>query len=151
MQTLSTHILSEYHGCPPAVLDDLEAIRALMHRAAQAAECRIVQMAFHRFAPQGVSGVVVIEESHISIHTWPEYGYATADFFTCGDCRPEAADRVVAEALGAERVETMNITRGLPLGGRSMRVQAHTVRGGLSGEGGGRGRGDASGDAPPRG
>ncbi|RMH41726.1 MAG: adenosylmethionine decarboxylase, partial [Deltaproteobacteria bacterium] len=84
LDTRSRHVLAEYHGCDPAVLDDRGTIEPLMRRAAQAAGATVVGSMFHEFAPQGVSGVVVVEESHLSIHTWPEYGYAAVDFFTCG-------------------------------------------------------------------
>lgn len=69
---------------------------------------------FHRFSPQGVSGVVVIAESHLSIHTWPEYGYAAVDIFTCGNTvNPEKAAEVLIEKLGAENPSLMEIQRGL--------------------------------------
>lgn len=125
MDTQSTHILAELLFCPADVLDDLDAIEAAMRQAAVAAGATIVRAAFHRFAPQGVSGVVVVEESHLSIHTWPERGYAAVDFFTCGDCRPAEAQRVLAQALGAGRVETMRLDRGHIGAERMMRVASH--------------------------
>ena len=74
MTTNGVHLLAEYWGCDPGILDDVEAIRQAMVDAAIAAETTIVQSVFHTFAPHGVSGVVVVEESHLSIHTWPESG-----------------------------------------------------------------------------
>ena len=69
---------------------------------------------FHHFSPQGVSGVVVIAESHLSIHTWPEYGYAAVDIFTCGtSVEPEKAAEVLIEKLGAKNHSLMEIQRGL--------------------------------------
>jgi len=68
---------------------------------------------FHRFAPQGVSGVVVVEESHLSIHTWPEAGYAAVDFFTCGECFPERAHAALLDGLAPERSEILNVERGV--------------------------------------
>ncbi len=130
VDTQSTHILSEFLLCSADTLDDLDAIEGFMKQAAVAAGATIVTAAFHRFAPQGVSGVVVVEESHLSIHTWPERGYAAVDFFTCGDCRPEEAERVLAQALGATRVESMRVERGGIRSERMMRVashQTHTV------------------------
>jgi len=68
---------------------------------------------FHYFSPQGVSGVVIIAESHLSIHTWPEYGYAAADIFTCGDAvQPEKAAEILIEKLGAKNHSRMEIQRG---------------------------------------
>lgn len=127
MDTQSTHVLVEYRGCPPALLDDRAAIEAAMHAAAREAEATVVGAVFHTFAPQGVSGVVVVEESHLSIHTWPECGYAAVDVFTCGDCRPTRAAQYLGEALGATRVETMVVDRGLEPTGRSIAVRDHRV------------------------
>jgi S-adenosylmethionine decarboxylase proenzyme len=99
-----------------------------MKRAALAAQTTLVQSVFHRFSPQGVSGVVVVEESHLSIHTWPEYGYAAVDFFTCGEGLPESAHAVLREGLGAERSEVMKVERGLPPSlGPGMKVARHWV------------------------
>ncbi len=83
-----------------------------MNEAALAARTKIVASVFKPFFPQGVSGVVVIEESHLSIHTWPEHGYASVDFFTCGQGEPLFAHEVLREGLGAKRVELMMIDRG---------------------------------------
>jgi S-adenosylmethionine decarboxylase proenzyme len=113
VDTAAEHLLVEYHGCDRALLDDEDRIRALMRAAAEAAGATVVAEVFHRYRPQGVTGVLLIEESHFSVHTWPEHGYAALDFYTCGDCRPERADHYLREALGAERAEVMLIKRGL--------------------------------------
>jgi S-adenosylmethionine decarboxylase len=69
---------------------------------------------FHHFNPQGVSGVVVIAESHISIHTWPEHGYAAVDVFTCGtSVEPEKAAGVLIEGLESENHSIMEVQRGV--------------------------------------
>lgn len=128
METRAAHLLAEYHGCDQARLDDDGLVEQMMRRAAAAAGATIVAECFHRFSPQGVTGVVVVEESHLSIHTWPEHGYAAVDFFTCGACDPEAAHRVIADALGARRAELLTVERGLAAA-RSMRVGAHRVEG----------------------
>lgn len=83
-----------------------------MKNAALAAGAHIVQAVFHQFAPQGVSGVVVVEESHISVHTWPEAGYAAVDFYTCGETDPAKAHAVLVEGLGATSGELMRVQRG---------------------------------------
>ena len=70
------------------VLNDPARLETLMKRGVVAARATTLGTIFRRFSPQGVSGVVVVEESHFSIHTWPEYGYAAVDFYTCGDCLP---------------------------------------------------------------
>jgi len=113
METRGQHLLAEYYGCPTSILDDESAIRSLLHRAAEAAGATVVASVFHRFAPQGVSGVVVVEESHLSIHTWPEAGYAAVDFFTCGECFPERAHAALLDGLAPERSEILNVERGV--------------------------------------
>ena len=76
-------MLVELKDCHPALLDDVEKIQEIFVSAARKAKATIVKEVFHRFSPYGVSGVVVIAESHLSIHTWPEYRYASVDVFTC--------------------------------------------------------------------
>ncbi len=135
MDTRSRHLLVEYHGCNRAILDDLKGVEALMRVAAKAAGTTIVRSVFHPFSPQGVSGVVVIEESHLSIHTWPEHGYAAVDFFTCGEGHPERAHEVLREGLEATRSEVLVIDRGLFPGEKpAMRVRTHHAEGELDGE-----------------
>jgi S-adenosylmethionine decarboxylase len=123
--TVSQHLLCEYWGCDAALLDDRTRLEQLLRRAADAAGATVVSVAFHTLSPQGVSGVVVLEESHFCIHTWPERGYAAADFFTCGECHPERGHWVLAEALGATRVELMEIGRGHGPGHPGIRVVRH--------------------------
>ncbi len=119
LSTYGRHLVAEYHRCDPRLLDDVDAITDLMQAAAIAAGATIVRTAFHRFAPTGVSGVVVIQESHLSIHTWPEQGYAAIDFYTCGDCDPKVAHEVLARRLDAQVGELILLERGIP--GASMR------------------------------
>jgi S-adenosylmethionine decarboxylase proenzyme len=84
MNALGRHILTELYGCDARILDDLNAVKRAMEEAAVKSRATIVGSHFHRFSPQGVSGVVVIAESHLAIHTWPEYSFAAVDLFTCG-------------------------------------------------------------------
>jgi len=95
-------------------LGDLEGLRSLMRRAAQAAGATVVGEAFHRYTPHGVTGVLLLEESHFSVHTWPEAAYAALDFYTCGALEPEPAARLVAEGVEAQRVSFLEVHRGLP-------------------------------------
>ncbi len=85
MNALGRHILVEFIGCSPEVLNDVSVIETAMVNAAQKAGATVIQSTFHHFSPFGVSGVVVIQESHLAIHTWPEYQYAAVDLFTCGE------------------------------------------------------------------
>lgn len=84
-----------------------------MIAAAQAARATIVGERFHHFSPQGVSGVILLAESHLSIHTWPEHGYAALDLFTCSDVDAAACFELLRTALGARRHESKVLTRGL--------------------------------------
>lgn len=127
MNTHGRHLLVEYMGCEPAVLNNLEQIRALMERAAIAAKTNIVASMFQPFEPHGVSGAVVVEESHLSIHTWPEHGYAAVDFFTCGDGDPNEAHEVLRVGLQAQSYEMIYVERGRDFtGGPCMQLQSHT-------------------------
>ncbi len=125
MDTLGRHLLLELRGCDRALLDDHEVVERSLRVAAEAAGATVVQAVFHRFSPQGVTGVVVLEESHFSVHTWPESGYAAADFFTCGDCRPERAVSILRDAFRADDVEVMSLDRGVSSGERSIAVRDH--------------------------
>jgi S-adenosylmethionine decarboxylase proenzyme len=123
MDTASRHVLCEYYGCDAGLLQDRGLIEELLERAAAAAGATVVGKVFHRYSPQGVSGVVLVAESHFSIHTWPEHRFAAADFFTCGDCRPEDAHPVLRRGLRAEHAEVMVLDRGM--GMRSIQVRGH--------------------------
>jgi S-adenosylmethionine decarboxylase len=122
VSTLGQHWLVEYLGCDRSVLDDRERLLGLLRSAAEAAGATVVAEAVQPFSPHGVSAVLLIEESHFSLHTWPEQGYAAADFYTCGDCQPERAHAVLSAGLGAGRSESMVIRRGLAGPGRSLEL-----------------------------
>ena len=114
MNALGRHLLVELYDCDREVLNDLDLIRDVMVKAAIDCGAVVLGDSFHRFSPQGVSGVVVIAESHLSIHTWPEYGYAAVDVFTCGTTvRPEKAAEVLIDRLGAKHHSLTEIPRGV--------------------------------------
>ncbi|MCL6558788.1 MAG: adenosylmethionine decarboxylase [Firmicutes bacterium] len=85
MKPLGRHVLAEIYGCDFDTLNDIKLVEKIMVNAALEAGAEIRESVFHQFSPQGVSGVVVISESHLAIHTWPELGYAAVDVFTCGE------------------------------------------------------------------
>lgn len=115
MQALGRHILVECYDCDVDVLNDTDLVEGRMEEAARRAGATIVGSSFHNFNPHGVSGVVIIAESHLAIHTWPEYGYAAVDLFTCGEsCDPWDAMDYLREAFKAERVVPMEVHRGAP-------------------------------------
>ncbi len=117
MTSLGRHILAEFGGCEASRLADLELVRASMLEAVRASGATIITHSFHHFASQdggaGVSGAVIIAESHLAIHTWPEHRFAALDFFTCGggvDVR-KALDHLKA-AFHAETEELLELERG---------------------------------------
>ncbi|HOO97579.1 MAG TPA: adenosylmethionine decarboxylase [Caldisericia bacterium] len=115
MQTNGRHLLCELSGCNPNLIGDVDFARRTLFEAANNAGAEVMEMAFHRFFPQGVSGVVVIAESHLSIHSWPECGYAALDIYTCGDhTSPERALEYCSKAFEASGMKLSCIERGLP-------------------------------------
>jgi S-adenosylmethionine decarboxylase proenzyme len=107
------HTLIDLSGCNSDLLNDAERLEAILHEVANRIGATIVRSVMHPFAPIGVSGVLVIAESHITIHTWPEHGYAALDFFTCGQKMDiQAGLAYLKVALGAEKCETREFERG---------------------------------------
>lgn len=113
MQALGRHLILELRGCDPHLLDDLSHIRQTLLEAADLAGATIIGETFHKFNPVGVTGVVAIAESHLCIHTWPEYGYAAVDIFTCGErFSPHRAAQWVIERLRCQEPEITELERG---------------------------------------
>ena len=113
MNALGRHLILDLKGCPADVLDDLPFIQESLNQAATSIGATVVGQTFHKFSPQGVTGVVAIAESHICIHTWPEYGYAAADIFTCGeDFDPLQAAQYLIDRLRAGASTITELERG---------------------------------------
>jgi len=93
-------------------LDDIDYIEAALRRCVDASRATLLHIHLHRFQPNGVSGVAVLAESHISIHTWPYSGYAAVDVFMCGDADPDKCVPVLQEAFAAKRIEVNEVRRG---------------------------------------
>ncbi|UOB20164.1 adenosylmethionine decarboxylase [Macrococcus armenti] len=114
LTTLGRHVLIEYYNCDKEILKDHDKVEAIMNEAARVSGATIVESCFHTFNPYGVSGAVIISESHLTIHTWPEYGYASVDVFTCGDTvDPWRAEDFLQKALKAELSDSYEIGRGM--------------------------------------
>jgi S-adenosylmethionine decarboxylase len=114
METRSTHYLVELWDANAEKLNSVPEAREILVEAARQARVTVLHSAFHRFNPVGVSGVVVIAESHITIHTWPEERYAAADIFTCGDhAMPEVAAQYLAKAFESQHVDVTRVVRGI--------------------------------------
>ncbi len=117
MDTLGHHYIVEASGCNPEILKSVEKVERIMVKAAEKAKVQVWSISFHRFRPHGVSGVVVISESHLSVHTWPEFQYVALDIYTCGGkARPDEAVEYAIQEFGAKSVHVTEITRGLEEG-----------------------------------
>lgn len=102
---LGEHLLMDCYGSPTALLCDPDALSHILHQAAAAAGAHVLQSHFHHFgAQQGVTGVLLLQESHISIHTWPERDYAAIDIFMCGTAQVQLASDYLQHALHAQRI-----------------------------------------------
>ena len=114
MKTIGRHLIAEFYGCDFDVLNNVEDIKTHMCDAATKIGATVLGDKFHQFTPQGVSGTVVIAESHLSIHTWPEVGYVAVDIFTCGGLDPNIGFRHLGAMLQASSGRVQEIVRGMP-------------------------------------
>jgi spermidine synthase len=123
MTALGRHIIAELYNCHADRINDVSFVEKTMLEAADKAGATVINSTFHHFSPFGVSGVIVIQESHFSIHCWPEYGYASMDIYTCGDTvDPWVAYEYLKFGFNASHGSTMELNRG----------QTHLLRDGLT-------------------
>lgn len=113
MSALGRHIIVEYYNCNEDILKDPDLISEYMQTAAIKSKATIVESVFHHFNPWGVSGAVIISESHLAIHTWPEFGFAAVDLFTCGDIDPWKGFDYLEQVFEAQRSESIEMPRGM--------------------------------------
>jgi spermidine synthase len=111
-KALGNHILIEFMNCDPAILNDVATIEKNMVDAASKAGATVINSTFHHFSPYGVSGVVVIQESHLAIHTWPEWGYSAVDLFTCGEIDAWISFDYLKNSFGSDSYSAIEIKRG---------------------------------------
>ena len=125
MKALGRHLLVEYYSCDPKILTDIGSIEDILVGAARAAKAHIVDVGFHTFNPHGISGVVVVEESHLAIHTWPEHGFASVYIYTCGSSvNPWQAYQFIYKHLKAKHSTAMEMKRGvLNTSGKSKKLR----------------------------
>jgi len=113
MKVLGNHILVEYYKCDKKKINDCLFIEKSLIEAAKASGAQIVETKLHHFSPQGISGIVILKESHITIHTWPEYAYAAVDIFTCGShIQPKIACEYLSESFDAQESISIKVPRG---------------------------------------
>jgi len=118
-QSIGHHYIVEASGCDPKIISSVEKVQQILVKAAEISGAHVWAVSVSRFPPKGVSGVIVISESHISTHTWPEYRYGALDFYTCGDSvDPEKGIFYAVEAFGASTSHITEITRGIEEGDR---------------------------------
>lgn len=111
---LGQHVLAEFFECDPNVLNNVKLVEKLMLNAALECGATVVQKCFHMFNPYGVSGVIIISESHLAIHTWPELGYAAVDLFTCGDkCDPKVSYEYLKKMFNSKNASFTELQRGI--------------------------------------
>jgi S-adenosylmethionine decarboxylase proenzyme, Bacillus form len=114
MEALGRQILAEFYQCSESKINDVSYVESAMLEATKASHATIVSHTFHKFSPYGVSGVVVIAESHVAIHTWPEYNYAAVDIFTCGETiDPWIIQETLKNLFDSESVSSMELKRGM--------------------------------------
>jgi S-adenosylmethionine decarboxylase len=121
LDALGRHLLLELRECNVAVLDDLKYLENALVSAAEESGATVLDKSFHHFAPQGVSGVVLIAESHLSLHTWPEHAYAAVDIFTCGTTvKIDVAADVLIRQLDSRDPSLLEVKRGVLVRERKM-------------------------------
>ncbi|MYL34157.1 S-adenosylmethionine decarboxylase proenzyme [Pontibacillus yanchengensis] len=114
MDTMGRHVIAELWDCNIDKLNDMNLIEQIFVDAALKSGAEVREVAFHKFAPHGVSGVVIISESHLTIHSFPEHGYASIDVYTCGNrIDPNVAAQYIADALESKTKETVEVPRGM--------------------------------------
>lgn len=113
MASLGRHIILEMWGCCKAAIEDVNIVKDVLTKATEAIKATLIDLICHQFSPYGVTGVAILAESHISIHTWPEYGYAAADIFICGNIiNPLNAASYISQAFQAKETSTLELKRG---------------------------------------
>lgn len=114
MEALGRQILVEFYDCDTDKINDVEFIESAFLSATKASGATIISHNFHKFSPHGVSGIIVIAESHVSIHSWPEYNYAAVDIFTCGDTiDPWVIQEHLKQGLNSQNTSSMEMKRGM--------------------------------------
>ncbi len=114
MNALGKHVIAEFYGCDHELINNHEYVETVLLEACEVSGATVVAPVFHKFNPHGVSGCVVISESHFTIHTWPEYGYAAVDVFTCGDLIDnDKALHHMKEKFQAESISVVEMKRGV--------------------------------------
>lgn len=111
-RTFGQHYLVEFIGCPADKISTVAQVRPALLKAAELSEATVVEHCFKQYEPHGVTGVILISESHFSVHTWPEDEFVCFDILTCGEMYPQRAVDYLRQAFAARDVRTQVIARG---------------------------------------
>lgn len=115
MKKVGTHLVLDAWGAPAELLNNTSKIKQALIEAITAGEATLIDIFVHEFSPYGVTATATLAESHIAIHTWPEYEYFAADLFFCGEGQPQKAMQILQTALEAKEASLREIDRGFPL------------------------------------
>lgn len=112
-KSLGKHALVEFYRCSPQILNNADALEEIVLRALKTAGTSVINSFFHKFSPHGITGIIIIAESHFAIHTWPEFRYAAVDLFTCGDSIDNLrAMELIKDEIQSGHYSLMEISRG---------------------------------------
>lgn len=110
---LGKHTLTDIYDVKNNCLDNIEEIKKIILESCKESNLHVVEFTFHKFEPYGLSGICILKESHLAIHTWPEYNFASIDAFTCGTMmNPTKVCNIIAKKLQSNNVETKEFDRG---------------------------------------
>lgn len=113
MKYLGIHIIADLYNVVPNMLEKIEDVKAILEESVKYSNLSKISSHYKQFYPAGVTGIILLEESHISIHTWPEYEYASIDIYTCGDkSKALRAFDFIVKVLKPQRIEKQVIHRG---------------------------------------
>jgi S-adenosylmethionine decarboxylase len=112
--TMGRHVIADLSGCNPSFISSVSYVQKVLEEAVKRAKATIISSRFHQFSPVGVSGIILLSESHCSIHTWPDEEYAAIDIYTCGEhVFPQVACDYIAKELSAKEMHVTSVERGL--------------------------------------
>jgi len=112
-EKLGSHLIAETYFSNSDILNDEDKLKEALIDSAIYGDMTVINSISHKFSPHGVTALVLLAESHISIHTWPEYGYAAIDIFACGEGNPHKSLERLKELLPIKEVKVLNVERGL--------------------------------------
>ena len=122
--TVGLHIIADMYGVSPEILARVEKMKEIFEGAVNYAKLSKISSDYYQFRPEGASGIILIAESHLSFHTWPEYGLATIDIYTCGDQeQAELAYQYIRERLKPEKIDVVRIDRGVNVESKETNIE----------------------------